>query len=150
MRNRECPPNAILRRTFLASSLTLLAGCSVFDPDAERTLFDEEIHLEPGEYRAVEFELRKERSVAFGFSSSQDTELDLLFVDQRNFEAYERGTDFAYRYTSGLGVSGGRSEDSAVPEGKYVVIFDNTGRGDASPKGETVSGRGWVVHQPSN
>lgn len=136
------------RRSVIAGLPMVIAGCTVFGRDSEQ-VFDEQISLSPGAYRAVEFEIEAERSVTFGFSGDTDAKLDILFLPREEFAAYERGDDFEYRYTSGLDVSGGYAEDERVPAGQYAVVFDNTDRGEATPSRQ-INGRAEVALEPPN
>lgn len=126
----------------------MITGCTVFGRGSEQ-VFDEAISLPRGEYRAVEFEVQSDQSVSFGFSGDEDAKLDIFFLPREEFAAYERGDDFEYRYTSGLDVSGGYAEDERVPAGQYVVVYDNTDRGEATPSRQ-IDGRAEVALEPSN
>lgn len=99
------------RRSVIAAVPMVITGCTVFGRDSEQ-IFDEEISLPPGEYRAFEFEIQAGRSVSFGFSGDDDAKLDVFFLPDEEFAAYERGDDFEYRYASGLD---GRAEVSLEP-----------------------------------
>lgn len=136
------------RRSVIASVPMVIAGCVGFGRGSEQ-IFDEAITLPPEEYRAVEFEMQTERSVSFGISGGDGAKLDVFFLPDEEFAAYERGDDFEYRYTSGLGVSGGVAEDENVPAGEYVVVFDNTDRGEAVPS-QQINCRATVSLEPSN
>ncbi|QLD90638.1 hypothetical protein HWV07_16965 [Natronomonas salina] len=147
---RELLPAPVMpsRRSVIAALPMVIAGCTVFGQGSEQ-IFDEDISLSPGEYRAVEFDIEAERSVSFGFSGDDDATLDILFLPHEEFAAYERGDDFEYRYTSGLDVSDGYAEDENVPAGRYVVVFDNTDRGEATPSRQ-IDGRAEVSLEASN
>ena len=135
------------RRTVLSLLAVAVAGCSALGGDDERTVFDSDISLAPGEHRAVEFDLEAEREVEFGVSDVEGGELDVLFMPGSELGAYTDGEAFDYRYTSGLAISGGFSEDT-VPAGAYAVVFDNTDRGEATPDGRTVSAHARVTTHP--
>ena len=135
------------RRTVLSALSVAIAGCSALQDDDERTVFERDVTLDPGEYRAVEFDLADRREVVFGVSDVEDAELDVLFMQASEFAAFADGEAFDYRYTSGLSVSGGVSEDT-VPAGAYAVVFDNTDRGEATPDGRTVSAHARVTTHP--
>lgn len=136
------------RRSVIAALPTMITGCTVFGRGSEQ-VFDEAISLPRGEYRAVEFEVQSDQSVSFGFSGDEDAKLDILFLPREEFAAYQRGDDFEYRYTSGLDVSGGYAEDENVSAGQYVVVFDNTDRGEATPSRQ-IDGRAEVSLETSN
>jgi len=138
----------LFRRSVIAAVPALLVGCSIHGGGSEQ-LLDEEIHLSSGEYRAFEFEIQTERSVSFGFRGDGETNLDIFFLPHNEFAAYERGDEFEYRYTSGLDVAGGFTEDENVDPGSYVVVFDNTDRGEAVPS-QPVSGRVEVTVEPTS
>lgn len=137
------------RRAVISSVAVLLAGCSTLQDSTERTILDTDIELAAGEFRSVEFELQQQRAVEFGMSEIENAEVDILFMSRREFEAYTEGNEFEPRYTSGLAVSGGWAEDTA-PAGEYVVVFDNTERGMATPNGDTISGHARVEILPAN
>jgi len=134
------------RRTVLSLLAIAVAGCSAFQDD-DRIVFESDITLDPGEYHAVEFDVEKQREVVFELSKDGETELDMLFMPESEFAAYDDGEAFDYRHTSGLAVTGGFSEDT-VPAGSYAVVFDNTDRGEATPDGQTVSGHAQVTTNP--
>ena len=135
------------RRAYLSGLCVALAGCSALGGDDERTVFDSNITLGPGEHRAVEFDLEEEREVEFGVSDAEGGELDVLFVPESELPAYTDGEAFDYRHTSGLAVSDGFSEDT-VPTGAYAVVFDNTDRGEATPDGRTITCQARVTTHP--
>lgn len=129
-------------------SLRGVAGCSTLQDSDERTVIDADVELAAGDYRAVEFELEEERTVEFGMTGVENAERDVLFLSRSEFEAFAGGEEFEPRYTSGLAVSGGFAEDTATA-GEYVVVFDNTDRGTATPDGR-VSGHARVEILPPN
>lgn len=137
------------RRTVLSSIAVLLAGCSTGQSTGERTVLDTDIELAAGDYRAVEFDLQQEREVEFGISEIGNTEIDILLLSRSEFEAFSQGNEFDPRYSSGLAVSGGWAEDT-VSAGEYVVVFDNTYRGEATPDGKGVSGHARVEIFPAD
>ncbi|WP_458207861.1 hypothetical protein [Haladaptatus sp. NG-SE-30] len=89
-------------------------------------------------------QLKEKRSVKFGIDVVEGPNVDVFFLSQDQLAAYTAGGEFEYRYTSGLTVSGGWTEDSGVPAGKYAVIFDNTDRGEAVPDRLSMRGHAWV------
>jgi hypothetical protein len=137
------------RRAVLLSVAVLLAGCSTGNSGDQRTVLDTDIDLEAGDYRAVEFELEEKRTVEFGASGFENTEIDILFLSREEFAAFSGGEAFEPLYTSGLAVSGGSAEDT-VPAGEYVVVFDNTPRSEATPDGRSASGHVRVEILPAN
>lgn len=137
------------RRAVIASLVVPVAGCLTLQYSEEQTVIDTDIELAAGEYRAVKFELEKERTVEFGMTGVNNAEVDILFMSLSEFEAFAEGDGFKPRYTSGRGVSGGSAEDTAVPAGEYVVVFDNTNRSTATPTGR-VDGHVRVVVLPPN
>jgi hypothetical protein len=137
------------RRTVISSVAVLLAGCSILQQSPGRTVLDADIELAAGEYRTVEFELQEQREVEFGISGIENAKVDILFMSPEQFEAYREGSKFEPRYSSGLGVSGGWAEET-VPAGEYVVVFDNTERGAATPSGNAVSGHARVEILPAD
>ncbi len=76
------------RRAVIALLSVPVAGCSALQGDDERTVFESDIALDPGEYRAVEFELEERREVVFGISEVEDRSSEQL-PEQRALGAVE-------------------------------------------------------------
>jgi len=139
------------RRAVVASLAGLVAGCSTLRGSEGRTLLDAGIVLAPSDYRDVEVELEQERTVEFEFATSEDgnVEIDILFLSRSEFDAFAEGEAFDAWPTSMQAVSGGFAERT-VPAGEYVVVFDNSDRGTATPDGRTVRGNARVEVFPPN
>jgi hypothetical protein len=131
------------RRTVMAALAVSLAGCSALRGSEGRTVFDADIDIDAGDYRAVEIELQEERTVVYGVTGIENGKVDILLLPRAEFDAFTRGEEFESWYSDGLGVSGGWAE-ATTPAGEYVVVFDNSERGTATPDGRTVSGHAEV------
>lgn len=136
------------RRTVMAALAVSLAGCSALRGGEGRTVFDADIDIEAGDYRAVEVELDEERTIVTSMSENENVGIDILLLTRDGFDAFTRGEEFEAWYSDGMeGVTGGVAE-ATVPAGEYVVVFDNSERATAKPDGRTVSGRAKVAVEP--
>lgn len=124
---------AVTRRTAVVAGASLFAGCAavarkVAHPN-RRYVVDRTVSVPAGEFRRWAFELGREREVEFGASVASGPAVDVYLLTAAAFENYRAGEAFDARYTSGLGVTDGFAEDT-LPAGAYVVVLDNTGRGE--------------------
>jgi hypothetical protein len=84
-------------------------------------------------YRAV-----SNSFVAFTFEVEIGTNVDVLIMDQVNYEAYQTDSSFSYLVGSALNSQNGAGSGSTPEEGtNYYVVIDNTDRpsGGANPTG---------------
>lgn len=111
------------------------------EDESEAPPLNERIHkesdtfqIEEGSYRSIPVEFGERTRVVY--SMAADGYLDALFLDRRNFRAYENGGDPSYMTLVSSLDTTEAAHRRKVYGGNYNLIFDNTGEfGSANPDG---------------
>lgn len=121
---------------------TLLSGCLASTPSdssgggnglTTEVIVDDNDSVEEDAWRNYQFRLNREATVSVETTVRRGPAMDFYMMNPEEYRNFDNGNRFRFVSALSRGDTTGYSGEGRLPSGEYVLVADNSNRGEAAP-----------------